>query len=159
MWLDTLGHQILPQTLNVNLFSPTQSTETTFMDFTKSFNIVTSDTYLADLVLQRSTYALLWMQDWVNYHQNMFFNQILLCLNTPKIKLLGVGLQKFNPSHWVVLNQLPSCLLGIVTLPSGGHRECELSTFRVSLATSVNPIKKIPPGEMTQWLRVFAALA
>lgn len=60
VWLDTFRISDPPQTLIVNFLSPSQSTETTFMDFMKSFNIVTFDTYLADLVLQRDyIYALL----------------------------------------------------------------------------------------------------
>lgn len=84
--------RILPQTL-INLFFLSQSIKPIFMVFTKTFSAVMSCFNSS----KRFTFALLWMQIWVNYHQNRFLPNSV-CLT-------------YAPNKYVPLNPVePDCL-------------------------------------------------
>lgn len=112
-----------------------QSIKPIFMVFTKNFSVDMSDLYLAYFnAWKRFIFALLWMQNWVNYHQHKFSSNCVCLKYAPK-KPPWATLSEFKPtpptqSRWT---KLPSCFPQIISLQNVTLTEAPANSLSMTM--------------------------
>lgn len=100
MTRDFFQHQTFPKTLTVSLFFSVYRTQ--FAEFTKSFNVVTSNLYLAYFIPQRDSCILCCARRMELIIAGISFHQIVLCLTIPIINNSGSDSWRLN-QHQILI--------------------------------------------------------